>query len=220
MFNVGGISYGSVAPFLEAYQQIHIGWLWLLWICVLAFAVCTVLLAGQRAWEQMAGDLSDLRKQIRPQLIFHFRSECCGYGHGHHPDYIYVGVSNPGTVTIHNALVRVSLPGVCAHTSLLQWSTYDLAESIQIDPSPSGLHHHAGLAELGHFTSGCKLRMATTDYDHQILDPGQYEVFVSVSGENVTPTVAKALLSLSQDGVIDLQPLPAPGTGGWAHSGA
>src|SRR2546425_3210050 len=76
-FNVGGISYASVAPFLEAYRGAGVWWLYLLWVSVLSFAVCTALDAGRHVWEKVAADRDRVAARLVPKLAFRFDPACC-----------------------------------------------------------------------------------------------------------------------------------------------
>lgn len=213
MFNVGGISYGSLVPFLEAYRSVHVGWLWCLWISVLIFSVSTVLLVGQRTWEKVAHDRSDLEKRLQPKCEFYFSPSCCLR---RRVNCVFIGVRNFSALTIQNILIRIDIPDVGTRGNLLPWSGHEVGEPIQIDPSPPKFHHHFVLAERIEIQGRYKLRMAHHDFDRIHLGAGEYKIKLSATGAGVTPAVARAMLSLSQDGAMTLKPLPDFGMEGWA----
>src|SRR5260370_26071129 len=116
VFNVGGLSLGSVAPFFEFYGAVHVGWLWLLWISVLAFSISTSLLVGQRAWERVVAERASLEDRLRPILRFYFSSECCLLL----PERrIFFGVHNPSAQTINDAEVRITVTSARTRSRLL-----------------------------------------------------------------------------------------------------
>lgn len=212
VFNVFGISYASVAPFLDIYRKLSPWWLLFLWFMVLVSVVGTTLIVGQMTWKRVETDRATLRRRLRPVLRFYFSSDCCTWGN------ICVGVSNPSVQTIHDVEVRISIPSVGTRGYPLAWEGDEASYAISINPCSPGDHHHVTLVELLSNAVGHKhaMRLQHADYERRVMGIGQYEIFLTASGADVVATVARARLTLSESGVISVDPLPGPGMEGWS----
>ena len=224
MFNVGGVSIGSIWSIAEFFAVAPIWGLYLLWFSTLLLFGSGSYIVAKRAWEKavqerkkVEQERSDLEERLRPKLRFYFTPYCCLRRRA---SSIFIGVHNPSALTIGNILVRIDVPRVGTRGYVLPWSDYGFGVSIAIDPCTPTFHRHFEVADITQIQGERKLRMAHRDFDRLYLDVGEYEIILYATGTNVTPVMVRAMLGLSQDGAITLKPLPDFGTEGWAQKEA
>jgi len=185
----------------------------------IVFFVALVIVAPYRLHQRQStqlvaseGHRADLEKRLAPKLEFLFWRGCCGVNRL--TNYFYVGVRNPTAITIKNVLVYISVRHVGVRHLLLPWVGSAFGDPIDIDPSPEDGDRHFSLGYVLNSRGGNpKLRMTYADPQADLFEAGQFEIFLSVTGADITPTVVSAIIVLSKEGEISLHPLPGSG---WA----
>ena len=153
-----------------------------------------------------------LANRLEPKLEFCFWPGCCGLS----PltGYYYIGVRNPTAVTIRHTLVTISVPHKGVRHAVLQWVGAE-GKRIDIDPLPSDADEHFVFGHVVNVKSGNPKLFVDFGNPGVSFDVGAFEISLSVTGLNITPTVVNAIIELFSDGRVEVIPLPGPG---WALS--